>query len=109
MFFSGHPRRGPKPKTRHTGMSLELLTHQTHADPMNRRMFVKAGAISSAFAAAPELWLRSAQAASEQAYERLDKARFQKLADLAMSTAKRLGASYADLRVCREESEDLNT
>ncbi|HEY2953505.1 MAG TPA: DNA gyrase modulator, partial [Verrucomicrobiae bacterium] len=42
-------------------------------------------------------------------YDFLDKASFHNLADTALYTAKKLGASYADLRVCRYQNESIDT
>jgi TldD protein len=76
---------------------------------MNRRAFVKATAVSTLAVSAPQFFIRAAAPSAEVVYERLDKRRCQKLADIALSTAKRLGASYADVRICRYNNEDVNT
>ncbi|HUR44925.1 MAG TPA: TldD/PmbA family protein [Candidatus Saccharimonadales bacterium] len=76
---------------------------------MNRRTFVKAGGLSTLAAVMPQLCLRGAPGRLEEAYQALDKQRMQKLADMALSIAKRRGASYADFRVCRYQNDDVNT
>ena len=76
---------------------------------MTRRVFVKSVAGSALAASAPCLLIRSASAAGEEVHQRLDKASFKNLADHALRTAKKLGASYADLRVCRYHAEHVST
>src|SRR4051812_35780435 len=76
---------------------------------MNRRTFVKATATSTVALAAPHLWIKSALAVPEEIHGRLDKAQYQKFADLALSLASRMGASYADIRICRYHNEDIST
>jgi TldD protein len=50
----------------------------------------------------------AARATAEQAFG-LDSKDLKNLADLALRTAKKLGAGYADIRFCRYENEHLNT
>ncbi len=57
----------------------------------------------------PQILIRPAMAFEEDVYHRLDAAGFRKLADLALRRAKKLGASYADFRVCRYEHENIST
>src|SRR4051812_13366291 len=76
---------------------------------MNRRAFVKATAVSTLAVSSPQVWLQAGAPSAEDVYQRLDKSRCHKLADLALSTAKKLGAGYADLRICRYNNEDINT
>jgi len=57
----------------------------------------------------PQLLIRPAIAFNEDLYHQLDASSFRRLADHALKLAKRLGASYADLRVCRYDHEDLST
>ena len=88
--------------------SLRLVCLGQTLSQMNRRDFVKAAGISAMAAASPGLWA-ARQASAAEEYHRLDRAQLQKLADQAMSTARKLGASYADIRICRYNSEDLST
>src|ERR1051326_7906247 len=76
---------------------------------VNRRSFVKTATVSALGAGLPSLWLKPAVAAPADIYEKLDRRRFQALADLAMSAAKKAGTSYADIRICRYQQEDVNT
>ncbi len=76
---------------------------------MNRRKFVKVLAGSTVAVSLPSIWCKPVLASSEDAYHRLDKSRFQKLADVALSTAKKLGAGYADIRICRSHHENFDT
>jgi TldD protein len=70
----------------------------------SRRQFLRtASAIASAATIAP--WILDLEAAQGAA---LDASR-NTLADLALSTAKRLGASYADIRINRNRFESLST
>lgn len=75
---------------------------------MNRRAFVKATVVSTLAVSTPQLWVVGA-VRREDVYQGLDKQFCQKLADVALTTAKRLGAGYADVRVCRYNNEDINT
>ena len=74
---------------------------------MNRREFVKKTAGVTLLAGASHLWLERAGAADR--HLEIDKAAFRDLADVALSTAKKLGASYADMRLCRYLNESLDT
>ena len=76
---------------------------------VNRREFVRGTAGAAILLGAPQLWLRSAEAAIRNENIALDKREFKKLADIALSTAKKLGASYGDLRVARYMNESINT
>src|SRR5436190_7543821 len=66
-----------------------------------RREFIKATGLTVGALALP-VWSRSA-AAELTAYDKSD------LADLAISTAKKLGATYADIRINRYRAESIST
>jgi len=74
--------------------------------PMKRRSFL--GGIGSA-ACAGALGLGWVAATTEQAraFERLDRRERERLADLAMDMARRAGAAYADLRICRNSWQEV--
>jgi TldD protein len=76
---------------------------------MNRRQFVQTLAGSALMASVPNILVRSAAAAQAALAAQLDPRAFRNLADLALRTARKLGASYADLRVCRYHTEQLRT
>ena len=76
---------------------------------VNRRAFVKGTAGATVLLAAPRLWLRPADAAPRDTAIGLDKRQFKDLADAAISTAKKLDASYCDLRVARYMNESIDT
>lgn len=70
----------------------------------SRRDFLKtAGLTLGAVAFAP--WILEAEAATTAFYQDNK----HKLADLALSTAKKLGASYADIRINRYRTESVST
>jgi TldD protein len=71
---------------------------------MERRTFLACAACGAGLAAAPALIV---DARALEAYERLDRAEKLRLADLAMTLARRAGATYADLRIARTRSERL--
>jgi TldD protein len=75
---------------------------------VNRREFVKQTAGAALLITAPELLVRSARGAVREPGIGLDKTGFRNLADAALSAAKKLGASYADLRVCRYMNESFD-
>jgi TldD protein len=74
---------------------------------MNRREFVKTVATSTLALSAPPL-VSKATAATEEVYHPFDPSAFRNLADLAMRTARKLGAGYADIRICRYQNEHLS-
>ena len=76
---------------------------------MNRRTFVRSVAGSAVMLSVPEIMVRSATARAAEIDERLNNNSVRKLADIALSTAKKLGASYADIRVCRYQHQSINT
>src|SRR5882672_6181003 len=76
---------------------------------MNRRTFVRSVAGTAVVATWPEILIRSAQARPADVAGGIDKSSFRKLADTALGTAKKLGASYADIRVCRYQHQSINT
>jgi TldD protein len=51
---------------------------------------------------------RGSAASRDISPDQLDSAAFRNLADLAMRTAKKLGAGYADIRICRYQNEHLS-
>src|ERR1043165_4041354 len=75
---------------------------------MNRRTFVRTVAGSAVVVWVPQVFARTTVEEKDSA-ERLDKAAFRKLADVALQTAKRMGASYADIRVCRYQNQSIST
>src|SRR5437899_2611351 len=76
---------------------------------MNRRTFVRSVAGSAVIAAFPEILIRPAGARPADVADRVHKSSVRKLADIALATAKKLGASYADIRVCRYQHQSINT
>jgi TldD protein len=70
-----------------------------------RREFVKNAGIALGAVAILPSWVYEANAAGEALFE-VNKA---SLADAALATAKRLGASYADIRINRYRLEAVNT
>jgi TldD protein len=71
----------------------------------SRREFVKTSAIAFGAAAVLPSWVYEAQAAGEALFDVNKDA----LADAALATAKKLGASYADIRINRYRLEAVNT
>ena len=76
---------------------------------VNRREFMRGTAGATMLLTAPQLWLRTADAATREKNIGLDKRQFKDLADVAISTAKKLGAGYCDLRVARYMNESIDT
>src|ERR1041384_6686013 len=76
---------------------------------MNRRTFVRGVAGSAMVVALPEILIRSAAARPGDVADHLDKSAFRKLADVALSTAKKLAAGYADIRLCRYQHQSINS
>ena len=76
---------------------------------MNRRTFVRTMAGSALVASIPEILVRPEVLHAEELHGNLDRMAFGKLADVALQTAKRLGASYADMRVCRYHHESIHS
>jgi TldD protein len=74
----------------------------------SRRDFLKTAGVAAGTLALPELpaWLSSVVAAEETAAAAVDK---NALADVALSTARKLGVTYADIRINRYRSESINT
>ena len=70
----------------------------------SRRDFIKAAGIALGTTALPS-WVYGAMPTNE-AFLQVSK---DNLADAALSTAKRLGASYADIRINRYRLEAVNT
>src|SRR5258706_11786166 len=76
---------------------------------MNRRTFMRTVAGSAVVASMPEILIRPGSARAAEIDARLDCRAFEKLADVALQTAKKLGASYADIRVCRYHHQSIHT
>ncbi|MGH9947375.1 MAG: PmbA/TldA family metallopeptidase, partial [Pyrinomonadaceae bacterium] len=70
----------------------------------SRRDFIKTSAMAVSAAALP-VWALDAQAAAAVWYD-VNK---DSLADTALATAKKLGASYADIRINRYRNENVST
>src|SRR5262245_10073829 len=68
----------------------------------SRRQFVKAGALVCGAAALPS-WVLDAEATEAAAIDK------KKLAEVALSRAKKLGATYADIRINRYRNESIFT
>src|SRR5215211_6650704 len=75
---------------------------------VNRREFVRRTAGATLLAGAPQIWIYDAEAAERAKGLGMDKREFRNLADVALATAKKLGASYADMRVCRYLHENID-
>lgn len=71
---------------------------------VSRRDFIKAGALTLGAAALP-VWAYSSEAAAA-IWADVNK---DALADAALATAKKLGASYADIRINRYRNESIST
>jgi TldD protein len=73
---------------------------------MNRRSFLRTmGGCACATLAPGTLFLGMRLSAAQEAAEQLDLTGKLALADAALGVAKSLGASYADLRLCRDQTE----
>lgn len=74
----------------------------------SRRDFLKTAGIAAGALSLPSLpaWISSVVAAEEAAAAAIDK---NALADIALNTARRLGVTYADIRINRYRSESINT
>lgn len=55
----------------------------------------------------PSIWVRTGSAATKEVA--LDKRAFHDLAGVAMRTAKKMGAAYADIRVSRNQNQSINS
>ncbi|HYN84614.1 MAG TPA: metallopeptidase TldD-related protein [Pyrinomonadaceae bacterium] len=69
----------------------------------SRREFLKTGALAAGAAVTLPAWVCEVEAAQAAAVNK------NKLADVALSAAKRLGASYADIRISRYRQESVST
>src|SRR5687767_12394100 len=74
----------------------------------SRRDFLKTAGIAAGALSLPELpsWISSVSAAEAAAAAEVDK---NALADVALSTARKLGVTYADIRINRYRFESINT
>jgi TldD protein len=73
---------------------------------VNRRSFLRsAGSCACATLLPSTLFLGSRNAAAQEAMQGLDLSGKMRLADVALSLARTQGASYADLRLCRYQTE----
>jgi len=68
-----------------------------------RRDFLKMAGLAAGAAATLPAWVYEVEAAQAAAVDK------NRLADVALSTAKRLGASYADIRINRTRTEAVST
>src|SRR4051812_24437691 len=75
------------------------------APAMNRRTFVQTVAGSAIAVSIPNVFAKSPSRVAEN----VDRGIFRKLSDVALSSAKRMGASYADIRLCRYRNQSINT
>jgi TldD protein len=77
---------------------------------VNRRSFLRSiGGCACATLLPSALFLGERNAAAQAAMDQLDLAGKLRLADVALSFAKAQGASYADFRLCRYQTEYLET
>ena len=74
---------------------------------ITRRRFLHGAGCAACAAAAGQLGLSVSDAQAQAAYERLDAAERDRLADMALDLAARAGAGHADLRICRYRWHDL--
>src|SRR5687767_14955050 len=74
----------------------------------SRRDFIKTAGIAAGAMSLPALpsWINSVAAEEAAAAAAVDK---NALADVALSTARKLGVTYADIRINRYRSESINT
>src|SRR5688572_28577073 len=74
----------------------------------SRRDFIKTAGIAAGAMSLPALpsWINSVAAEEAAAAAAVDK---NALADIALSTARKLGVTYADIRINRYRSESINT
>src|ERR1044072_86950 len=74
----------------------------------SRRDFLKSAGVAASAVSLSSLpgWISSVNAAEETAANGIDK---NALADVALSTARRLGATYADIRINRYRNETIAT
>ncbi|PYI89593.1 MAG: TldD/PmbA family protein [Verrucomicrobia bacterium] len=57
----------------------------------------------------PNLLLKATRSGAAEAHQRMDQPAFRNLADVALRAAKKFGASYADIRVCKYHNESIFT
>ena len=74
----------------------------------SRRDFLKTAGVAAGVISLPALpsWVRNVAAAEEAAAAEVDK---NALAEIALSTARKLGVTYADIRINRYRNESINT
>ena len=74
----------------------------------SRRDFIKTAGVAAGALSLPALpsWISNVAAAEEAAAAVVDK---NALADVALSTARKLGVTYADIRINRYRTESINT
>ena len=75
----------------------------------SRREFIKTAGLAAGVAIAPAAlpgWIRDVEAAEAVAAEAVNK---NALADIALNTARKLGVSYADIRINRYRNESIST
>src|SRR4051794_16931889 len=87
-------------------ISLSFYSPLTSFPPaMNRRTFVQTVRGSAIAVSIPNVFARIASGATGN----VDQSTFRKLSGVALNTAKRMGASYADIRLCRYQNQSINT
>src|SRR5687768_5046767 len=74
---------------------------------MNRRVFMKKVSGTAVVVSMPSIWVRTGSAATKEVA--LDNRAFHDLAGVAMRTAKKMGADYADIRVSRNQNQSINS
>ena len=74
----------------------------------SRRNFLKTAGVAAGALSLPALpdWIQNVVAAEEAAANGIDK---NALADIALSTARKLGVTYADIRINRYRNEQIST
>ena len=74
----------------------------------SRRSFIKTAGVAAGVVALPSLpkWVCEVEVAEAAAAAAIDK---NSLADIALSTESKLGASYADIRINRYRNEQIST
>src|SRR5271156_6230420 len=91
-----------------TAGCFDLSLAQAHNFFVNRRSFLRSvGGCACATLLPSTLFLGTRNAAAIEVAEKLDLNGKLHLADVAMGRAKSGGASYADFRLCRYQSEYL--
>ena len=91
-----------------TARSFDFRYHKSHSFEVNRRSFLRSvGGCACATLLPSTLFLGMRNAAAIEAIDSLDLTGKLRLAQVALDVAKSKGASYADFRLCRDQSEFL--